>query len=414
MQDNQQQSDRKAQMQAQTERITETLAKVKNKILVMSGKGGVGKSTVAANLAVGLAKRGYQVGLLDIDLHGPTVPGLLGLVDEHPQTSPEGITPLQFLPNLKVLSMGNLLKSKDDAVIWRGPLKIGVIRQFVADSQWGDLDYLLIDSPPGTGDEPLTVAQDFTGVKALVVTTPQEVSLADVRKSLTFCRSVNMPVLGLIENMGSYVCPHCGHSEALFGSGGGKRTAEAAKVPFLGGIPLDPRVVVSGDAGKPLMLQQDGWPVQAAYNEILEKIVAASSGNEQQPAESKPSQQPQTAEPQGSSAVTNIAIPTAEGTMCAHFGHCEVFTLVSVQNNEIIDTKQLPPPPHEPGVLPRWLSEQGANIIIAGGMGSRAQQFFTDFGIEVRVGAQPGSTPEELVRQYIAGTLATGDNICDH
>ena len=254
------------------QRVREAMARVKHKLLVMSGKGGVGKSTVAVNLAVALAGRGRAVGLLDVDLHGPSIPAMLGMNGQRPDSDGRKVSPLVHGKNLKVLSMGNFLPSVDDAVIWRGPMKISAIRQLLGDADWGALDYLVIDSPPGTGDEPLTVAQEVPGVQAIVVTTPQEVSLADVRKSITFCRQVGMPVVGVIENMSGFVCPGCGRVENLFGTGGGERMASQSGVPFLGKIPIDPLVVASGELGQPLVEESPGSPASAAYQAITERI----------------------------------------------------------------------------------------------------------------------------------------------
>ena len=399
-------------MKLQDEQIKQTLAQVKHKLLVMSGKGGVGKSSVAVNLAVALAQAGRQVGLLDVDLHGPTVPVLLGLTGQMPESDGERMKPIEYMENLKVVSMGNLLDQPDRAVIWRGPLKIGAIRQFIADVVWGPLDYLVIDSPPGTGDEPLTVAQTFLGVQAVIVTTPQEVSLADVRKSINFCKQVNMPVLGLVENMSGYVCPSCGHTENIFGEGGGVKTAKQMGITLLGKVPIDPAMVQAGDEGKPYLAENAASPAGQAFAEIVKKIEAVSQSD-------RPSfeKQPEPkAEPAAQSQAEGdmlIAVPTAEGKLCMHFGHCQVMTLVEVKDGKIAGSRDVTPPPHEPGALPKFLSEQGANMILAGGMGSRAQDLFEGYGVHVVVGA-PSIAPTEAVGQYLAGTMIAGDNICDH
>ncbi|MEW6265260.1 MAG: Mrp/NBP35 family ATP-binding protein [Thermodesulfobacteriota bacterium] len=262
---------------AQEAAISANLQHIKNKILVMSGKGGVGKSTVAVNLAQGLANKGFKVGLLDVDLHGPSIPGLLGLKGLAGTTG-QSILPVEIGPNLKVISIEVLMPEKDRAVIWRGPVKIGVIRQFIADVEWGSLDYLVVDSPPGTGDEPLTVAQTIRDAKALLVTTPQEVSLADVRKSVNFCFQVGMEIIGVVENMSGLVCPHCGESIDLFHAGGGDRLAELFGLDLLGAIPLAPEIVRSGDAGRPLVdLVEPDHPAAAAYNRIIEQVVRKTS-----------------------------------------------------------------------------------------------------------------------------------------
>jgi len=237
------------EQQLQDKAIENTLRRIKHKILVMSGKGGVGKSTVAVNLAVGLSEAGRKVGLIDVDLHGPSVPRMLGMRERF--EGGENPKPMAWSENLSVVSIGPLLPDRDRSIIWRGPVKIGVIRQFLSDLVWDDLDFLIIDSPPGTGDEPLTVAQTIPGAQALIVTTPQEVALADVRKSLDFCHQVKMPVLGLVENMNGMVCPHCGEAISLFHSGGGAHLAEAAGVPLLGSVAFVQEVVESGEQGRP-------------------------------------------------------------------------------------------------------------------------------------------------------------------
>lgn len=230
--------------------IEARMGRIRHKIVVLSGKGGVGKSTVAVNLASALAARGLRVGLLDVDIHGPSVPILLGLEKETVRGGEDGLIPVES-GGLKVLSIGFLLKNRDDAVIWRGPMKMNVIRQFLQDVAWGDLDVLVIDSPPGTGDEPLSVCQLVAGLDgAVIVTTPQKVAAVDVRKSITFCRRLGVPVLGVVENMSGFACPHCGTVTQIWPAGGGRSIAEDMDVPFLGAIPLDPEIARLGDRGR--------------------------------------------------------------------------------------------------------------------------------------------------------------------
>ncbi len=252
------------------EEVQASLNRIKHKLVIMSGKGGVGKTSTSVNLAIALARLGCKVGLLDVDLHGPDVPRVLGLSAMLGLSANQKLDPLHFNDHLKVVSIESLMASKDDAVIWRGPMKYSAIRQFISDVDWGDLDFLLIDSPPGTGDEPLTVAQTIPDAKAVIVTTPQEVSLADVRKSISFCHTVKMAIFGLVENMSGYVCPHCGEQVDIFGTGGGEKTAREARIDFLGRIPLDPNVVTCGDAGKSY---QDTYP-QSAVTQAYEAIAA--------------------------------------------------------------------------------------------------------------------------------------------
>jgi ATP-binding protein involved in chromosome partitioning len=410
--------------------IQQKLFHIRNKILVMSGKGGVGKSSVAAYLAVALAQRGLRVGLMDVDLHGPSIPRLLGMKGTIGPSSKEGkATPVRFMPSLEVISIESLMgENKDQATIWRGPIKIGVIRQFISDIDWSDLDYLVIDSPPGTGDEPLTVAQTIPDAKALIVTTPQEISLADVRKSINFCRLVKMDILGIVENMSGLLCPHCGKEIELFGARGGEWLAEKEHIPFLGKLPLDPEVVRQGDAGRVTTLLENDAPFARAFSSVVDEVVKRAGKSRKTPFVMHPGQgesqiQPgvnsQEIEPHKEETDMNnmnriiFAVPVAEGKLCAHFGHCDQFALVETENGQIKGKTMHTPPPHEPGVLPAWLHEMGANIIIAGGMGSRAQGLFNENGIKVVTGAAQDS-PESLVNQYLSESLVTGANVCDH
>jgi Mrp family chromosome partitioning ATPase len=246
------------------------LCHIGHKIMVMSGKGGVGKSTVAVNLAMGLMLAGKRVGLLDVDIHGPSVPTMLGLEGANIEAGPDGLVPVE-LGHLKVMSMGFLLRNPDDAVIWRGPVKGNVIKQFLKDVAWGDLDYLIIDAPPGTGDEPLSICQLINPIDgAVVVTTPQRVAAMDVRKSITFCAQVGMKVLGVVENMSGFVCPKCGELTHILRSGGGRLMAEDMGVPFLGSIPIDPMVAEAGDMGQAFVMHHAASPTA----ELMRNVVA--------------------------------------------------------------------------------------------------------------------------------------------
>jgi ATP-binding protein involved in chromosome partitioning len=272
------QAKRKVQHEEQKKQIRERLRHIKHKILVMSGKGGVGKSSVAAYLAVSLAKRNYDVGLMDVDLHGPSIPRILGLTGAiQAGKNPKTISPLKYLSNMEVVSIETLVKDRDAAMIWRGPLKGGVIRQFIADVEWNDLDYMIIDSPPGTGDEPLTVAQTIPDAKALIVTTPQELSLADVRKSINFCRQVHMEIIGLVENMSGLHCPYCGKIIDVFKRHGGRLTAENEGLPLLATLPLIPDVVNKGDSGDMSLLDNCDHPVTQVFNTLVDKIVTLNA-----------------------------------------------------------------------------------------------------------------------------------------
>ena len=256
------------------QQLQERLHRIRHKILVMSGKGGVGKSTVAANLAISLSLSGKRVGLLDVDIHGPSIPKMLHLDAANVHMEDGAIQPV-IHAGVKVMSVGFLLKDRDDAVIWRGPMKASVIKQFLTDVDWGDLDYLIIDSPPGTGDEPLSVAQSLGDADgAVVVTTPQHVAVNDVRKSIMFCRKVNLPVLGVIENMSGFVCPHCGETSDIFTRGGGEAMCTELAVPFLGRIPIDPGIVTAGDRGEPFAYLKSKTPAGLAMTAAFGPILA--------------------------------------------------------------------------------------------------------------------------------------------
>lgn len=246
---------------------------IKNKLVVMSGKGGVGKSTVAVNLAISLADSGKTVGLLDVDIHGPSIPRILGLKGQKAQMKEPWLIPVKWSKNLKVMSLGFLLPDEDEAVIWRGPVKGGLIKQFIEEVAWGNLDYLVVDCPPGTGDEPLSVLQILgKDAKAVLVTTPQGVAIDDVRRSVTFCKKVGNPIAGIIENMSGFVCPTCKDTLEVFGAGAGKKLAEETDTKFLGAIPLDPGIARAGDEGKVYMGLDQDHPTVKAVMEIVKQI----------------------------------------------------------------------------------------------------------------------------------------------
>ncbi len=385
------------------------------KVLVLSGKGGVGKSTIAANLAVWLSMQDKHVGLLDIDIHGPSIPKLLNLENPRLQTDGNAIKPLSYSETLNVLSIGLLLGSDTEAVIWRGPMKHNLIRQFINDVNWGNLDYLIVDCPPGTGDEPLSIAQLLGVIKphgdqtqtrqtgpaaALIVTTPQQLAVIDVKKCITFCRQLNLPVLGVIENMSGFVCPHCNCTTHIFKSDGGEQMAADFDVPFLGAVPIDSAVTSASDAGQPLVCSEKQNRAAQALENIFQRL--SDKLNQLEPIlEDKDKMR--------------IAIPVTNGRLSAHFGHCEQFAIVDAdtQNNRVTHVELFAPPAHEPGVLPKWLSGLCVDLVITGGMGRRAQQLFAQNNIDVIVGAADNA-PEELALKYLTGRLQCGHNICDH
>ncbi len=254
-------------------KIRETMASIKNKLLILSGKGGVGKSTVAVHLAVALSERRFATGLLDIDLHGPSIPKMLGLTGQRVTAEGSLLKPIVYDDKLKVISMASILGDQNTAVIWRGPRKGGAIRQLLGDVLWGPLDFLVIDAPPGTGDESLSVAQSIPGVRAIVVTTPQQVAIQDVRRSLQFLDKVSLPIVGVIENMSGLICPHCHQQIDLFKQGGGQALAQEWGVPFLGRIPLDPDLVSETDNGRPYFKGHEESEVVLAFNRLTDQII---------------------------------------------------------------------------------------------------------------------------------------------
>ena len=256
------------------DQLKNNMSKIEHKILVLSNKGGVGKSSIAVNLACSLSEKGYKVGILDADLHGPSVAKMLSFEGKRLQGSPEGILPMSVSSNLVAISMASLIETSDAPLIWRGPLKMMALKQFLGEVQWGNLDYLVIDSPPGTGDEPLSICQLIPELEGgIIVTTPQGVALLDSRKCVNFLKNLKIPILGVIENMSGLKCPHCGKNIDLFKSGGGEKAAQEFNLPFLGKIPIDLNIVNSADEGKPYIFQYKDSETAQIFNKVVELII---------------------------------------------------------------------------------------------------------------------------------------------
>jgi ATP-binding protein involved in chromosome partitioning len=252
---------------------------VRHVILVLSGKGGVGKSTVSVNLAYALANHGRKVGLLDLDIHGPSIPKMLGIEDQKPAVLDKSIEPVHVTGNLAVMSMAFLLPDTSSPIIWRGPMKMVAIQQFLEEVNWGTLDYLVVDLPPGTGDEALSIVQLAPHVRgAVIVTTPQDVAVLDAIKAIKFVEKLDLPVIGIIENMSGMVCPHCGETINLFSVGGGEKAAKDFNVPYLGKIPLDPEMVKAGDSGRPYILRHADTPTWKAVDTVMENLTKVVEG----------------------------------------------------------------------------------------------------------------------------------------
>ncbi|NPA49922.1 MAG: P-loop NTPase [Thermodesulfobacteria bacterium] len=380
--------DRSTVLEHQERRLQEQLSKIRHKIMVMSGKGGVGKSSVAVNLAIGLSLQDFMVGLLDVDLHGPNVPKMLGLRRGRLQRRPDGrIGAITYSPNLKFLSVEPLLPQEDSAVIWRGPLKISAIRQFIADIDWGKLDYLIIDAPPGTGDEPLTVAKTIPDAYALLVTTPQEVSLIDVRKSYNFCRKVKMRILGLVENMSGFICPHCGKEVDLFKRGGGEKLAEELGIRFLGRIPVDPRVVAAGDAGKPVIAAYPESKTAEAFEELVRNVVAATEELYRDVEEGR---------------YMRIAVPV-EGPVVTDLEKADLFAIYDIEKGQV-KVKDVARKP-EDTALDIWLKEQVVTHLIAPAVPQEMKDRLQNVGVRLVEGIHPKIKADMAIQDYLAGIL---------
>ena len=400
--------------EAEEKALSETLSRIGHKLVVISGKGGVGKSTIAVNLAYGLAVRGQRVGIMDVDIHGPNVAKMLGLDGQRLAAGPEGkMAPLE-MDTVKVMSMASLLDSPDSPVVWRGPLKMGAIKQFLTEIEWGVLDYLVIDAPPGTGDEPLSVCQlipDLDG--SIIVTTPQEVALLDSRKCVRFSELLNVPVLGIVENMSGLICPHCGGRIDLFKTGGGGRAAVELGVPFLGRLPIEPEIVSSGDEGRPFVHYNGESEAGRAMNSLVDRIVTTvSRGKSARASGASQSRLESTEKPaEKENAMKRIAIAVEddlgmEGEVSMHFGRCPHYTFVEVEDGEISTFRVVGNPyyeAHTPGAVPNFIRGEGADVMIAGGMGPRAIGMFGDFGIEVVTGGV-GKT-RDVLNAYLSGAL---------
>jgi ATP-binding protein involved in chromosome partitioning len=431
--------ERAKMMEERKRRLGERMARIKHKLIVLSGKGGVGKSTVAAFIAGALASRGKTVGLLDTDIHGPSIPKILGIEDRRITAVGSAILPVNVSDNLRVMSIAFLLRARSDAVIWRGPLKMGMIEEFLANVEWGDLDYLIIDSPPGTGDEPLSVCQLVPGLDgAIVVATPQDVALADVEKSIVFCGQVRTRVIGVVENMSGFTCPHCGKTLDIFKTGGAERLARDMGVPFLARIPMVPEIVEACDEGRCNIesLETDALkePLEQLASRVLDlteagpsqgagsgrtgeaeagqaggriesKVLPTTSASKRAPARSASGVE--------ESGLVKIALPVENGNVTSHFGHSPHFGIFEARGKVIVGETYVEPPPHSPGVLPAWLAEQGVKVVLASGLGQRAISRFEDAGIEVVYGVPIGPA-REAVTAYLNGTLKPGENVCDH
>ncbi len=367
-------------------KVKEQLSKIRHKLIILSGKGGVGKSTVSVNIAVGLSLQDFMVGLLDVDLHGPSIPKMLGARDLKLTRKPDGrLGAIKYSPNLKFLSIEPLLPSEDSAVIWRGPIKISAIQQFIGDIDWGELDYLVIDAPPGTGDEPLTIAKTIPDAYAIIVTTPQEVALIDVKKSIRFCQKVKMRILGIVENMSGFICPHCGKPVDLFKKGGGQKLAEEYGIRFLGRIPVDPRIVDTGDAGKPLIAAYPESPTARAFEELVRNIISATEEMKKDVEEER---------------YMRVAVPIkTPKEIEPEPGKFDLFAVYDIENGKIL-VKDVVKKPENQDLLD-FLKEQVATHILLFDPPKELADFFAKNGIRVLITDTTQTPPDDLLNEYL-------------
>jgi ATP-binding protein involved in chromosome partitioning len=392
------------------------MSKIPHKILVMSGKGGVGKTTVSVNLAYAFAAMGKKVGIIDADLHGPNVALMTGIEGLPVQGEDGVLSPIVAAKNVKVLSIASFLPDADQPIVWRGPRKSAAIRQFMGQGDWHGIEVLIVDCPPGTGDEPMSVAQlipDADGV--VIVTSPQDVALLDSRKCVSFIREVNQNVIGIVENLSGFACPECGHQVNLFKTGGGEKAASELKVPFLGRIPITPKMVESGDSGKPLVRVDPEDPAAMALTKIAKDLDNEwSNGNSAVVADVENNQKPKTRSSNMQIAIAVEDDKGLEGQVSMHFGRCPFYLMAEVQDGKLVSSrmeKNIHFGNHKPGQMPKYINDLGANVILAGGMGPMAIDLFNSFGIEVATGAvgNAGKVLDAYLRGNFQGTVA-----CDH
>ncbi len=373
-------------IEQQDKKLKDQLAKIKHKILVMSGKGGVGKSTIAVNVAVGLSLQDFMVGLLDVDLHGPNVPKMLGARDLKLSRKPDGrMGAIKYSPNLKFLSIEPLLPSEDTAIIWRGPIKHSAIRQFIGDIDWEELDYLIIDAPPGTGDEPLTVAKTIPDAYTLIVTTPQEVSLIDVKKAIKFCQKIKLRILGIVENMSGFICPHCGKPVDIFKKGGGQKLADELGIRFLGRIPIDPRIVDTGDLGKPLIAAYPESITAKAFDELIRNIIIATEIMKKDVLEEK---------------YMRVAIPISSPfELETSIEKFELFAIYDIENNKILVKDVVKKQQNQE--LINFLKEQVVTHILLFDPPKELADFLSQNEIKVLISDTFSESPDRLIEEYL-------------
>ncbi len=363
------------------------LNQIKHTLAVLSGKGGVGKSMVTALLATYLQRTGhYQVGVLDADVTGPSIPKLFGAEAFKPNASQDGLYPVKTHSGIQLMSINLLLEDPKAPVIWRGPILANTVKQFWSEVIWGQLDFLLIDMPPGTGDIPLTVFQSLPLDGIIIVTSPQDLVAMIVQKAIHMAQMMGIPILGLVENMSHAVCPHCQETFSIFGESKTETAARQAGLPYLGHIPMDPNLAALADQGE----------IERVHTAYLPEALAAL--------------QALAGPQQASASVERVAIAVKDGRVAPHFGHCDGFATARLAGDKILDETWIENPGHKPGFLPVFLHEQGIDVILAGGMGSSAIELFQEHGMQVLTGLE--GTVASVLAAYRKGELAASAQPC--
>jgi Mrp family chromosome partitioning ATPase/predicted Fe-Mo cluster-binding NifX family protein len=383
---------------------------IRRVIAVVSGKGGVGKSMVTSLLAAAMQRSGSKVGVLDADITGPSIPKLFGVQDQRPVPTEAGLLPVVSKQGMQVMSINVLLDDAESPVVWRGPILANTVKQFWTDVVWGELDFMFLDMPPGTGDVPLTVFQSIPLDGIVIVTSPQDLVSMIVKKAVNMAKKMDIPIIGIVENMSHVICPGCGETIKIFGDSVTEELALDWGIPFLGSLPIDPRLTELSDKGQ----------IESAAIDYLDKAIIAMkkipAKGEPETDTIAPTHETAPAIAQGSTqevTVKKIAIAAEGHYVCEHFGHCEGFNIYTTQNGAIIVQDFLANPGHKPGLLPNLLNEQGVHVVIAGGMGAGAIDIFNEKGIDVITGAR--GMVDQTIATYLDGKLLSTGSVChDH
>ena len=383
---------------------------IRRVIAVVSGKGGVGKSMVTSLLATAMQHSGSKVGVLDADITGPSIPKLFGVQDQRPVPTEAGLLPVVSKQGMQVMSINVLLDDAESPVVWRGPILANTVKQFWTDVIWGDLDFMFLDMPPGTGDVPLTVFQSIPLDGIVIVTSPQDLVSMIVKKAVNMAKKMDIPIIGIVENMSHVICPDCGEMIKIFGDSVTEALALEWGIPFLGSLPIDPRLTELSDKGQ----------IESAAIDYLDQAIIAMkkipAKGEPETDTIAPAEETAPASAQGSTqevTVKKIAIAAEGHYVCEHFGHCEGFNIYTTQNGAIIAQDFLANPGHKPGLLPNLLNDQGVHVVIAGGMGAGAIDIFNEKGIDVITGAR--GMVEQTIATYLDGKLLSTGSVChDH